>query len=144
MSGKLCVGSAGKPMLEALPHEESPAFRAMLLSGTGAARVRDGFDELVLGFTDRNWIVRHGGAWGLGELGDPRSLPARSEAASTEEDSLVLKVILAAKASLSESLAEEIGGWPGRGRAPPPRIGSPGAGTPDSGDTARNGASAHR
>lgn len=110
--GKLRVGAAGKAMLEALPSEESPAVRAMLLSGVhGAAGLRDGFDELVRGLADDdNWRVRQGAAWGLGELGDPRALPILSRAASTEEDPLVLSVILAAKASLSESLGEEVGG----------------------------------
>ena len=108
--GKLRVGPAAKAMLEALPSEESPAVRAMLLSGVGAAGLRDGFDELVRGLADGSWVVRHGAAWGLGELGDPRGLPVLSGAASTEEDPLVLKVIVAAKASLSETLGEDVGG----------------------------------
>lgn len=106
--GKLRVGPAGKAMLEALPSEESPAVRAMLLAGVGAARLSDGFDELARGLADDSWTVRHGAAWGLGELGDPRGLPALSRAASTEEDLLVLEVILVAKASLSESLDEGV------------------------------------
>jgi HEAT repeat protein len=99
--GKLRVATAGKAMLEALPGEESPTVRAMLLSGVGAARVREGFDQLVHGLVHRDWIVRHGAAWGLGELGDQRGLPVLSQAASTEKDPSVLRAILAAKASLT-------------------------------------------
>lgn len=73
----------------------------MLVSGVGAARLREGFDQLVHGLLDRDWIVRHGAAWGLGELGDERGLPVLSQAASTEKDPSVLSVILAAKASLA-------------------------------------------
>lgn len=99
--GKLRGPAAGEAMLEALPGEESPAVRAMLLSGIGAARLREGFDQLVHGLLDRHWIVRHGAAWGLGELGDQRGLPALSQAASTEQDPSVLRAILAAEASLT-------------------------------------------
>src|SRR5215813_578363 len=89
--GILGGGTASRSLVEVLNGTDTPEVRSHAAEALGHIADKNATESLMRGLRDRNAKVRLWSAFALGEIGDPRALPALQQLALKDE-SIVPKI----------------------------------------------------